>query len=80
MHSNEQKLHLLIELLDHQVREHPLPWSCERDWTYEVKASDGTIMAKFMSDTEAMAFISLAEERRKAIEEIYKEVEEEVHV
>ncbi len=72
--------YLLTELLDHQMREHPLPWSYERDWTYEVKAADGTIMAKFMNEADAVALINLAKERKERIEEICKEVEEEISV
>lgn len=78
MLSDTQKVGLLTELLDHELSEHPLPWTCERDWTYEVKASDGTLLAKFMSATDAQSFISLAEGRQHELDNICAEVDEEL--
>lgn len=43
------------------IREHPLPWGAERDWTWEVIATDRACVAKFMTQGEATRFIALAE-------------------
>jgi hypothetical protein len=43
------------------VDRHPLPWALDQDWTWEVLASDGTCVGKFMTSGEAARFIALAE-------------------
>lgn len=40
---------------------HGLPWRVEQDWTHEVTAADGTVIAKCMTHTRAAAIIALAE-------------------
>lgn len=42
------------------VAKHPLPWIIDRDWTYEVIASDGACVAKKMTYESAAAFIATA--------------------
>lgn len=53
----------LEAVFDSQLREHPLPWRVERDWAFEVIASDGAIIAKCPTRDGADAIISLAQER-----------------
>jgi len=43
------------------VADHPLPWTIDRDWTYEVLAADGTCVAKKMTYEDAAAFVATAE-------------------
>lgn len=43
------------------VKQHPLPWTIDQDWTWEVIASDGCCVAKKMTHGEAAAFIAKAE-------------------
>lgn len=45
----------------HAMLHHPLPWRVERDWTHEVTAADGTIVAKCMTHERAAAIIATAE-------------------
>ena len=46
-----------------ELRCHPLPWKMEQDdWTFEVDASDGHIVATRMTHREAESIIKLAEE------------------
>ena len=63
----EKALKLILEEL---IEEHPLPWTIDQDWTWEVTASDGHIIAKISYDTfkEAKELIKLvnniAEEKK----------------
>ncbi len=50
---------------------HPLPWRIEHDWTVEVHAADGCIVAKCQSDEEAESVIEWAEEQQKMIDTIW---------
>jgi hypothetical protein len=43
------------------VDRHPLPWTIDQDWTWEVIASDGTCVEKKMTYGDALAFVTLAE-------------------
>ena len=52
-------------LLHQQMRENPLPWRVERDWTYEVTASNGAVIAKCQTHEEAEEIIRMAEEIRE---------------
>lgn len=52
---------------------HPLPWRIESDWTQEVTASDGHIIAKCQSPGEAQAIIVFAE--RIQVELVISEAE-----
>ncbi len=54
-------------LLFHQMLNNPLPWRVERDWTYEVTASNGQIVAKCQKHEEAMEIIETAEKIKKQI-------------
>ena len=40
---------------------HPLPWRVEQDWTHEVTAADGTIIAKCMTYDRAAAIVAMAQ-------------------
>lgn len=51
---------LLRLLMIHQIVTHPLPWRIERDWTYEVTAHDGAIIAKCQNCEEAAIIVDLA--------------------
>jgi hypothetical protein len=47
-------------LLMTALGEHPLPWRLEIDWTVEVHAADGAIVAKCQTGAEAQALIDAA--------------------
>lgn len=57
---------ILRQLVHGMLREHPLPWRVERDWTYEVLDPRGLGAAsevmKCHTASQAMALIALAEE------------------
>lgn len=57
------ELALLRAVLDSQLRKHPLPWRVERDWAFEVTASDGAVIVKCPTNQEAEALIVLANAR-----------------
>ena len=44
------------------MRKHPLPWRIDRDWTWEVIASDGHTVAKCMRPEQARAVVAQAEQ------------------
>ena len=48
------------DVVRHALLHHPLPWRIEDDWTREVTAADGTIIAKCMTFARAEAVIALA--------------------
>ena len=54
-------------LLFHQMLNNPLPWRVERDWAYEVTASNGAIVAKCQTHEEAEEIIQMAEKINKEI-------------
>lgn len=54
-------LNALRNVLDHAVISHPLPWRVEQDWTWEVTAADGAVVAKCQTCAEAQAVVSAAE-------------------
>lgn len=47
-------------LLVNRILAHPLPWRIERDWTYEVIAHDGAIIAKCPNYEEAAIIVDWA--------------------
>jgi hypothetical protein len=53
---------LLHELLLHAVLTHPLPWTVDRDWTHEVVAADGIVIAKCPTAELAQAIVAKAEQ------------------
>ena len=60
---------LLHDLLHNQLLSHPLPWTIEQDWTWEVTAADGALIAKCPSYERARALVDAAEEMaRKSLE------------
>lgn len=61
-------------LLFHQVLSNPLPWRVVRDWSHEVIASNGRVIAKCQRHEEAMEIIEKAEKLRQEIEIIEIEV------
>ena len=50
----------LEELAFQTFLDHPLPWKIEQDWTWEVTASDGCIIAKCRSREVAEAVVAWA--------------------
>ena len=48
------------EMVFHQTLDHPLPWRIDQDWTHEVKASDGHVVAKCHTREQAEQIIALA--------------------
>lgn len=50
---------------------HPLPWRIEHDWTVEVHASDGHIVAKCSTQEEAESVIKWAKEQQEIIDSIW---------
>jgi len=55
---------------------HPLPWKVERDWTYEVIANDGVIVAKCKSNEDAETVIEFAKEFKAKLDADGEKVEE----
>lgn len=66
---------MLQILVSHALRDHPLPWRVERDWSHEVTAHDGVIIAKCSSEEEAQAIIAFAEEWQKFSDKVVRDVE-----
>ena len=54
-------------LLFHQMLNNPMPWRAERDWSYEVTASNGVVIAKCQTQEEAEEIIQMAEKINKEI-------------
>ena len=50
---------------------HPTPWRIEHDWTVEVHASDGHIVAKCSTVEEAEEVIAWAKEQQEIIDSIF---------
>lgn len=63
------------ELVWNQVLYHPLPWRIESDWTEDVIASDGHIVAKCRSHSDAMEIVELAEKIRKEVDDSCVEID-----
>lgn len=61
-------LDMIDDLVRHAVLHHPLPWRIEDDWTREVTAKDGTIIAKCMTHARAAAIIATAEKIRAELD------------
>lgn len=53
----------------HQLLYHPWPWRIESDWTWEVTASDGFVVAK-TDRTTAQDIIALAEEIHESFQKL----------
>lgn len=64
---------LFLPILDQLIREHPLPWKVDMDWTWEVVASDGVIISKNMRQDEAKALIAYAERRVAQVEQVIED-------
>ncbi len=54
---------------------HPLPWHVESDWTQEVRAADGFIIAKCSTGAQADDIIADAKALQVEIDEGQREVE-----
>ena len=67
-------------LLFHQILNNPLPWRVERDWSYEVIASNGCIIAKCKSHDEATEIVETAEKLRQEIDIIIVKTETELGI
>lgn len=50
---------------------HPPPWRIEHDWTVEVHAADGHIVAKCSSIEEAESVIDWAKEMNQILDDIF---------
>jgi len=57
---------------------HPLPWRIEHDWTVEVHAADGHIVAKCQSVEEAESVIDWAKEMHQILEDIFPDYPTEI--
>ena len=57
----------------HQLLYHPWPWRIESDWTEEVTASDGFIVAKTDHST-AQDIIALAKEIHESSQKLEKQM------
>ncbi len=57
-------------LLFHQILTNPLPWKVVMDWTNEVTASNGVIIAKCRMPDEAEEIIKAAEDIKKDLDSI----------
>jgi len=56
-----EALDIVDDLVRYAMNTHPLPWRIEDDWTREVTAADGAIVAKCMTFARAEAIIAAAE-------------------
>lgn len=63
------------ELLFQQMQDHPLPWHIEHDWTYEVTAADGHIIAKCRFPGQAGLIIQRAGFWQKDIEDFGRKLD-----
>ena len=68
---------MVHDLIFTQMMHHPLPWRIESDWTEEVTASDGYIIAKTDHHT-ALEMVALAEQMQKELVETAKDFEKEL--
>lgn len=57
-------------LLFNQLLINPLPWRIDGDWTHEVKASNGILIAKCQTLNEAEEIINAAESIRTELDSI----------
>lgn len=57
------------EMVFHQTLDHPLPWRVDEDWTHEVRASDGYVVAKCPTREQAEQIIALANHIKASIGE-----------
>lgn len=53
---------IVRRIISFQIICHPLPWEVEEDWTFEVKAKDGTVIVKTPTRSEADRVIEIAVE------------------
>ena len=65
------------DVAHHQLIEHPAPWKIEEDWTYEIYASDGALVAKPSSLKNAVALVEWAARETKEMDETIAEMERE---
>lgn len=66
----------LLPILDTLLLNHPLPWRVERDWSHEVGAEDGTIVAKCMTYEEAETIVDYATRRQAELDEHCREADQ----
>lgn len=66
---------LFNPILDQILERHPLPWTAKQDWTLEVIAADGTIIAKCLRSDQAQAIINFAERRQAVLNSRIEETE-----
>lgn len=59
---------MLHDVLLWMVITHPLPWYVDHDWTYEVIASDATVIAKCATEETAQAIIDEATRIRSELD------------
>jgi len=58
---------MICYLLHRQIIVNHLPWRVERGWSYEVTASNGTIIAKCQTHEEAEEIIKMAEKKENEV-------------
>lgn len=74
---NETKTDQLLRgVIDELLREHPLPWTVDQDWAYEVIARDGALIAKFQKARQAQELVDFAQNRKAEIEKNVRKLEE----
>lgn len=71
--------HLVNEFLDEKLKEHPLPWSIEHDWSVEIHDAKGGTVTKCMyredGQKAAEAIIELAQVRAEFNAHIATEID-----
>lgn len=66
------------ELLFRQLMKHPLPWTVDQDWTFEVLDSKGACIAKFQRSDQAEEMIAAAEALQAYLVESQRKADEEL--
>jgi hypothetical protein len=77
MKTQEELQQMVHDLLHNQMIVHKLPWRIEQDWTFEVTASDGYIVAKCQTHAEAQNIIDEANAMNERSKELDKFLEGE---
>ena len=57
--------------------DHPLPWRIEQDWTMEVIAADGHIVAKCSSREKAQRVVDWVEAKEREMDQLQQDLDKE---
>ncbi len=63
------------DVAHHQLIKHRAPWKIDQDWTIEVYASDGALVAKPSSMENAVALVEWAARETKEMDDFAEELE-----